>query len=60
MSIIRKPLGNKDGDLKYTFISFVTHVTCNFFKFGNMGPKTEMVIFLKLLLKCGIEIDNLN
>lgn len=27
--------------------------------FGNMGPQTEMIFFLKLLLKLGMGIDDL-
>lgn len=54
MSIIRKPFSYKDEDLKYAFISFVTHA-CHI-PFFNMEPQTE-IIFLKKMLKVGMKID---
>lgn len=57
MSIIRTLFKYKSGDFKCSFNLFVINVTCLFFL--NMWARTEMIIFLKKLLKFGIEMDYL-
>lgn len=43
MSIIRKPLGYKDGDLKCSFVLFVTHVTRHYLKYQHIINTTADV-----------------
>lgn len=35
----------------------MSHAIFHYFCFGDMGSQTKMIIFLKLLLKFGMEID---